>query len=397
MPRKILLLISTMKGGGAERVAALLLNRFHSAGYECEYMLTSCRTEDAVKRDLYDDIPLTSLQDDIEKLRFTDKVKSMIASSVCKPCEKAKIKTPAFFVDMSFKAQYGREIKKLHDKLSNEPDTICISFLQPSTPILMFAAKDLPNKVIFSERADPYRLMKHRYGRAFIADHYRRADAAVFQTEEAKNAYPDIISNKGTVIPNPVKDDLPTPYEGKRNKTFVTFCRISKQKNLNVALDAFKMLLNDHPDYKLEIIGDAVNEEGAKVLTELNGRISEFPEGTIIMTPFMTNIHEHVKDAFCYINSSDYEGISNAMLEAMAIGLPCICTDCPIGGAKQTITNGENGLLIPVRDSEALYSAMKKLIKDRDLAARLGKNAQKVREDYNIDAIASKWLKIIEK
>ena len=196
--RKILLLISMMKGGGAERVAALLLNEFRRRGCECEYMMTSCRTDEAVRRDLDEDIVFSSLQDNIPRKVFSDKLGSAFASAICKPAEALGRRAPLFAASLSFRAQYGREIELLRKKLISEPDTVCIAFLQPSIPILMLAAEGLPNKVIFSERADPHRLMRHRYGEAFIRRYYGRADAAVFQTKDAMQAYPPEIAKKAS-------------------------------------------------------------------------------------------------------------------------------------------------------------------------------------------------------
>lgn len=393
---KVLMLISTMKGGGAERVAALLLNEFHRNGYDAEYMLTSCKVKDAVKRDLDPDIPLTSLLDIVpETMNSVDKVKRVISSAVCKPLERAGYYPPMPFVELSFDSQNGRVVEALRQKLINEPETTVIAFLQPAIPILMLAARGLPNKVIFSERADPYRLLHHRYGKRFIEKYYTRADAAVFQTYDAKEAYPDSVSQKGVVISNPIKDGLPAPYHGERNKYITTFCRISKQKNLPVLLYAFIKLHKEHPDYILRIIGDTINSEGDEVLAFSKSLIANAGIGDYVrFEPFMKEVHSAIiKDAM-YVNSSDYEGISNAMLESMAIGMPVVCTDCPIGGAKATITDGENGLLVPVGDSDALYLGMKRIIEDKELSDKLSRNAAELRTELSLEKIASKWMEL---
>ena len=115
----------------------------------------------------------------------------------------------------------------------------------------------------------------------------------------------------------------------------------------------------------------------------------------VVFEPFMSNVHEAIiKDAM-YVNSSDYEGISNAMLEAMAIGMPVVCTDCPIGGAEATITDGENGLLVPIKDSNALYEAIKRVIAEEGLADKLSQNAAKLREELSLEKITDKWEQLL--
>ena len=83
------------------------------------------------------------------------------------------------------------------------------------------------------------------------------------------------------------------------------------------------------------------------------------------------------------------------MLEAMAMGLPCVCTDCPAGGARAVIRDGENGMLTPVGDSHALYLAMKKVIENPDLAGMLSANAVKIRKTQSAEKITEEWMELI--
>jgi len=89
------------------------------------------------------------------------------------------------------------------------------------------------------------------------------------------------------------------------------------------------------------------------------------------------------------------EGISNSMLEAMAMGIPSICTDCPVGGAAMVIENEKNGILIPVGDVIALRDAMLKIIEDKEFAESISEEAVKVREKYSVSSICKMWLDII--
>ena len=395
------MVMPVMKGGGAERVASLLMNELHSRGIHTEFLLTSCNTEDVVRTDLKDEIPLLFLRDKLpEKSLFFNirmSILKIYSSVFSKLFEKLNKPVPAHFAYYSFVCQYQREIDALRDILKQNPDLTVIAFLQPSIPMVLLAARGLPNKIIISERGNPNRLMKSRYGYNFIDKYYKRIQTAVFQTDDAKAVYPECVSQKGVVISNPIKDNLPQPYHGERNKNITTFCRISKQKNLPVLIDAFSKLHLEHPDYILRIIGDAPNKEGEEVLAYITKQIGDLKlSDNVKIAPFMKNVHENIiKDAM-YVSSSDYEGISNSMLEAMAIGMPVVCTDCPIGGAKATIKDGENGLLVPIKDADALYMGMKKIIEDKALADKLSHNAVKLRDELSLDKITDKWEQLIQ-
>lgn len=394
------MVMPVMKGGGAERVASLLINEFHSRGIHTEFLLTSCKPEDVIRTDLKDEIPLLFLSDKLpEKSMFFSirmNILKIYSSFFSKIFEKLNKSVPAHFAYFSFVCQYQQEINALREILKQNPDLIVITFLQPTIPMVLLAAKGLPNRIIISERGNPNRLIKSRYGYNFIKKYYKRVQKAVFQTGDAKAVYPDNVSGKGTVISNPIKAGLPQPYHGDRNKNITTFCRISKQKNLPVLIDAFSKLHLEHPDYILRIIGDASNKEGEEVLAYITKQIGDLKlSDNVKIEPFMKNVHENIiKDAM-YVSSSDYEGISNSMLEAMAIGMPVVCTDCPIGGAKATIKDGENGLLVPIKDADALYMGMKKVIEDKTLADKLSHNAAKLRDELSLDKITDRWIELL--
>ena len=394
--KKVLMILPHMTGGGAERVAAQLVNRLRDRGFDTRFMLTGANPNEVVRTDLDERTPLILLTEEVRKENIPQKLAYFPQRAFSSACgrlfEKRGRLTPAAGGKAAIQWQYHREIRFLRDYLKNEPDLTVIAFLQPAIPIAALAARGLPNRLVISERADPNRLMQKRYGRKFIEKYYVRADAAVFQTRDAYEVYPACVSKKGTVIPNPLKAGLPAPYHGERNRNISTFCRISEQKNLPLLINAFSLLHKDHPEYTLRVIGDAPNAEGEAVLSEIKNMISAFGlTDAVKLEPFSANVHEAVLRDAMYVNSSDYEGISNAMLEALAIGMPAVCTDCPIGGAKATITDGLNGLLTPVGDADALYRAMKRVVEEPGLADRLSQNAVSLRKTLSLEAIAARW------
>ena len=107
------------------------------------------------------------------------------------------------------------------------------------------------------------------------------------------------------------------------------------------------------------------------------------------------DVQEQIQDAEMFVLSSDYEGLSNALLEALAIGIPSISTNC--AGSDEIIIDGENGLLIPVGDEKALYKAMGKLADDIELRKHINANAKKIRDKVEKKNVIQTWIDLIIK
>ncbi len=269
------------------------------------------------------------------------------------------------------------------------PDAV-IAFEYFFNMLASIACLGLKTKLIVSERNDPTRV-----GSGFVKGKmrnflYRFVDVLVCQTPDARAYFPSHIQKKSVIILNPLKPNLPVKIGGERANEIVTFCRLNSQKNLPMLLNAFKDFLKTHSGYKLKIFGDG---EESMELKEISKQLNV--EGSVEINPASDNIHQLVLNARMFVLPSDYEGLSNSMLEAMAIGLPTICTDCPCGGARMIIKNNDNGILIPVRDAGALYGAMCKIADDRELAERLSSEGAKLRESLSVETISREWLKLI--
>lgn len=118
-------------------------------------------------------------------------------------------------------------------------------------------------------------------------------------------------------------------------------------------------------------------------------------EDNVFLPGFSNDIHSEMANADLFVISSNYEGISNSMLEALAIGVPVISTDSPIGGARMFIKSGVNGVLTKVGDEENLTDEIYKIISNKDLGAQLSSEAIKIREELSKEVITNKWIKSI--
>lgn len=216
---------------------------------------------------------------------------------------------------------------------------------------------------------------------------YRRAGRITFQTQDGISYFPEEIAKKAVVIPNPVDADMPQPYTGGRSHRIVTAGRLHKQKNHALLLEAFAGFSEKFADYELHIYGEGELEGQLKEQAKRLGIASR-----VVWHGFCPDVREQIKDAAMFVLSSDYEGISNSMLEALSMGIPTISTDCPIGGARIYITPEESGLLVPVGDQAAMSEAMCRIASDGELAKRLSAGAVRIRENYSVEKIAEKFL-----
>lgn len=282
-----------------------------------------------------------------------------------------------------------RRIKKLRRELKQNKIDIVISFITSSDFLTILATRMTNIKVFVSERTDPNKSSKKiKIIRNIL---YNLADGVVFQTQDAKNYFSKKIQRKGCIIVNPVKKDLPKWEEIKEhNKTIVTACRLEKEKNLEMLINAFNLIKDDNDKYKLVIYGSGtqrdnlikqIKELKLEKRIELKGRDNQWYKKAIYSSVFVL--------------SSNYEGISNSLLEAMAMGIPVVSTDHPIGGARMLIENGKNGFLVPVNDKIQMANKLKEILENELLQEKFSKEELKVNEKYSSEKIAEEWISYI--
>lgn len=293
--------------------------------------------------------------------------------------------------DSTFKpVRYIREIRKVIAVLKERPNATVVSFIVASIFICGVVSLFVKNRIVVSERNNPKEVPSGRIQQKLRDWAFCRADVCVFQTEDAMKMFPKRVQKKGVIICNPIYPDLPEVFVGQRRKAIVAACRLHPQKNLPMLIKAFSRLHEDHSEYTLEIYGQGSERAKLEKLIEVLGIKSN-----VLMPGFADDIYSKMLDAAMYVSSSDYEGISNSMLEALGMGVPAVVTDCPMGGARMMINNDVNGLLVPVGDVYAMYIAMKRIIEEDGLAERLSFEAGKIRELLPVDLIAQKWLEVL--
>lgn len=262
-----------------------------------------------------------------------------------------------------------------------------VAFLTKVNLITILANIGLSNTMIISERNDPKNDRRNKIILFLSALLYPLANAIVFQTEYAKKFFSKRIQNKSQIICNPVV--IPDVcYEVNDQKNIISIGRLIPQKNHIMLINAFSQIAESYRHINLLIYGEGFLrdklEEKIKSL-QLSNRI--------LLNGVVDNINDELYKSMIFVLSSDYEGQSNALLEAMAIGMPCITTNC--SGINEIIDN-TNGILISQNNVEELVDALVKLINNREIRSVIGSNARKSMNRFTVEEISLLWLNLIK-
>lgn len=371
--RKILFHLNCFEQGGAERVVSNLVNNLVS--------------------DEYDIIVATQWQGEVE-FPLDERVRRIHVGLRGEDERKKRL------IKIMLRFKYLRDLIK-----EERPDVV-ISFTRRPNYRALISTLGLKVPVIPAVRQDPKSYYNSIADKLLIPVLYPMAAGCVFQTVEQMESFPKELRRRSEVILNPVnekyvnagcanakKENEVNPVN--REKTVVQSGRIVDFKNQTMLLRAFLKVHEKHPDYDLKIYGgdsfDGTWEKLEAIIKENNAE-----EFIHLMGP-SDSLEKELPKSCVYAFSSDYEGMPNALIEAMVLGMPVVATDCPCGGPRTLICHEQNGLLIPVGDENAMAKAVNRLIEDKDLAEKLGAEARKVSERVDGAAVLVQWKEYIEK
>ena len=280
--------------------------------------------------------------------------------------------------------------KFVYDNAKRFKPDILVAFNSASNFSAAIAGRLLHLPVIVSERADPFLSHKNPQFSVKIKQWFvAHADGTVFQSEGASMIYPEKLRCRSTVIPNPItltEHFAPIDYS-KRPHTIVTHGRYdNKQKRYDVMLKGFSLFKQTHPDYKLIMYGTGSDESKIRDwVKELN------LEDSVTINPITHTPMTDITREGIYAITSDFEGISNSLLEAMAVGMPVVCTDHSPGGGRLVVQDHQNGLLIPCGSPEAVANAFAEFADNPELAEQCGNNAKDVLVRFHPEKIMDMW------
>jgi len=282
------------------------------------------------------------------------------------------------------------ELKKA--LISDKIDTV-ISFGIEVSEISTVAGilADVP--VIISERIDPISLPKVKIHRLLRPFFYALASGKVFQTDRVLNYYPKFVQKGSCVIPNPVMyKDLPDPIldQTLKRKEIIAVGRLSPEKRFDLLIRSFQRVSKKHPEFNLNIYGEGELYHDLEKQIEECGLI-----GKVVLHGKIEDIPEQINGAEIFVVASEHEGMPNALIEAMAMGLACVSTNFPTGGAEVLIRSGINGILIPVGDVDAMSDALIRLIENDSLRMSISREATNIRKTNSPESISGKWINYI--
>ena len=312
------------------------------------------------------------------------------------------IKEPVKLVSLNIPRSYSNIIEKYYriylrltgvkKNLKKEKyDIVFCMAPEMSRYILPFFKKNaFEFRLISSERNNP--LFDTANNKRIKEKLFPVCDGIVFQTQRAMECFSKDIQEKSIVIPNAVGNELSYSIQAplQKKKKFAAVGRLTKQKDYETMIKAFSLFYKDYSDFSLDIYGIGEDEDVLKKLSADLG-VSQAVHFLGVCKDALLQI----ADAQAFLLSSIYEGMPNVLLEAMAIGMPCISTDCPFG-PKELIEDGVNGLLTPVGDADSFYLAMKKYVDNPNFANQCGQNAKSVIQSFSINEISQRYLQYVQ-
>lgn len=345
---RIVLFTGSLGRGGAERVLSLLANHFVLRGWQVEICML-------LKHEVGYQID--------NRVKIVDLTNS----------------------SGSYVQQVPTWIKAIRKYLRNAKPDIIISFFGRISILLSIARIGMNYPLIASERNDPMHDGRSKLTRWLCNICYLLCEAVVYQTNYEASCFSKRV--KKHIIPNPVEVACPTGSNCEN--VIVAVGRLLPQKNYKMLLSVFKQLVLDSVDINLNIYGDGVLRDSLMEET-----IKENLQDRVTFCGNVADLHNRIKDAKFFVMTSEYEGLSNATIEAMKLGIPCISTAYP--GAEELILHNVNGVLVPCGDVRQCVKEIEDLMINSDRYNAIRKNALKLSEKYNPSIVFEQWDNVVE-
>lgn len=364
-PLNLVLVISSLGCGGAERVVQLLSEGFSDRGHRVKVITTTERED------------FFSLPEVVERVSLN------IFGSVRKNPERRSAVIPALWHGAKMLPRLWQTIR------ATSPDFV-ITFGDEINVLTLIALFSMRRKIVVTEHVDP---RWHQTGvalRMLRRVLYPRAYCLVSVSRGADRCFDWLAASQRTVIHNPVASGmrnvvLGASVEGVAGAYVVAMGRLIPQKGFDLLLDAFSDVSLAFPGWKLVILGDG--PERSELMSQARSL------GIADRVQFLGAVRDpapYLLRAGFLVMSSRFEGFGNVLIEAMACGLPVVSFDCPSGPAE-IVNDGRNGMLVAPQDTAALAHAMKRMIADEPMRRNMARHARVDARRFELDSIVDVW------
>ncbi|MDD2496173.1 MAG: glycosyltransferase family 4 protein [Tissierellia bacterium] len=354
---KLLFFIGSMRGGGAERVMAVLTDELAKRGHDVTLVVMSSYPS------------FYKLNKDIKLIQFNDRVNNRFFGKI-----KYKLKSYIFI---------RQNIKKLN------PDVV-ISFMLSLNAMVLISSIFLKEPIIVSEHStfDIKLPLKKRFQRFYLN---KLADRVTVLTFHDYNFIGTRLKNK-IVMPNPLSFVPLAKYNEDRKKNIIAAGSIDRfhGKGFDSLIKIWGKIANKYPEWKLLIAGGG-NDENIRKLRELANEYNVNSQFELLGQ--VKNLDERFRESSIFVLSSRYEGFGMVLIEAMSQGCACISFDCT-AGPREIINNNVDGILVEDQNMDAMTLALSDLIENEDKRERLATEAIKSVDRFSVKNIADKWERL---
>ena len=395
---EIILVANSLDAGGIERVVSTLANEWARRGRKVSVVTLHDRRrfyqlDESIHHVIIDRTGLNQLVNLIRwlarRLRNDGPSRFFLLRLVIKKLYELSYrrlyKTYAIVV-------YGIEALLLRRILSRIESPLIVSFGTPLNIITLKASRGLGRRLVISERNDPKRLSRYKSWDVLARKLYNRADLVTANTRRAlddMSAYVD--AHRLAFVPNPlVMVTQPEPHNKRASMPstaplILNVGRMVWDKAQEVLLEAFALLGDELPDWRLAVVGDGRLENALREQAAGLGICDRVDWHGVVPDPYV-----FYRNATIFALPSRVEGTPNALLEAMSCGLPVIVSD-GAPGPLELVQDGKTGLVVPVNDARALAAALSRLANDGELRDRLGAAARERVSEYDLPRAIASW------
>ena len=352
---KISFFIGSMMSGGAEKVISLLANEYAQNGWNVDIVLL--------------------LKNEVNRKQFDLNPKIQIINLSMKNGSYKKNAIKWLF-------SIRKYIKK------RRPDCV-ISFIGRINALVLTATLGIDIPILVSERNDPKHDGRSKIMQWYCNQIYAQATAIVYQTNYEKECFNRKLDSKSYIIPNPVEINKSNAFD--ENEFEISAAgRLVEQKNYSLLIKAVSLVRGKYPEVRWYIYGDGALKQ------ELKQQIFQLGlENNVFLPGNKKDVNKWVSKSSIFVMSSNYEGLSNALIEAMMQGKACISTDYP--GANELIDNGKNGIIVPIGNYKELANSIITLFENKDIRQKLGKEAMVDSIKFKKENVIGQWKCVISK